>query len=285
MSERVADFHALDSRLRLSGVLVTRTALRIGSGGGDTQDAADLPVLRDARRRPLIPGSSLKGVLRSTIEALLRGATLDPATGLWACDPHDEEEGSPERACGSHRAGTRASVDRARHCAACRLFGSRVVASHVRISDAQLLWDEESQRGLPLPIEVRDGVAIDRDLRVVSGAQKYDFEVVSAGSRFELEVFVENPRPWLLGLLAVGFEQIHEGFTALGGFTSRGLGRVEIRWTSLSRSTARNLLDGSPPEVVAPPSLDDEFARWRAALAQQARPSTASAAQPADRRA
>lgn len=285
MNERVADFHALDSRLRLSGILLTRTALRIGSGGGDAQDAADLPVLRDARRRPLIPGSSLKGVLRSTIEALIRGAALNQTTGLWACDPHDEEENSPERACGSHKAGGRASVDQTRHCAACRLFGSRVVASHVRISDAQLLWDEESQRGLPPPVEVRDGVAIDRDLRVVSGAQKYDFEVVSPGSRFELEVFVENPRPWLLGLLATGFEQIHEGFTALGGFTSRGLGRVEVHWTSLSRTTARDLLDGSPPVLIAPPALAEELARWRAALSAQAQSSTAPVEQTADRRA
>ena len=76
-----ADFHVLHKRLRLMGTLTTRTALRIGSGGSGELDAADLPVLRDAEGFPLIPGGSLKGVLRSTIErgTSMRCPRLGPA--------------------------------------------------------------------------------------------------------------------------------------------------------------------------------------------------------------
>jgi CRISPR/Cas system CSM-associated protein Csm3 (group 7 of RAMP superfamily) len=69
MTAHVADFHRLESRLRMTGSLITRTGLRIGAGDGEAV-GVDLPVIKDAVGRPFIPGASLKGALRSTIEAL-----------------------------------------------------------------------------------------------------------------------------------------------------------------------------------------------------------------------
>src|SRR5688572_7313823 len=161
MIEPVDDFHTLKQRLRLTGTLTTRTGLRIGSGDAGELDAVDLPVLRDALGYPFIPGSSLKGSLRSTVEALLRGAAASPGTGLWSCDPFGGEKDA-QRACGYHPPEGRAKVDLGNHCAVCRLFGSHLVASHVRFSDAML---SASARENPrAPVEIRDGVAIDRDL-------------------------------------------------------------------------------------------------------------------------
>lgn len=268
MNRPADDFHKLERRLCLSGVLSTRTGLRIGSGGSGELDAVDLPVLRDARGYPLIPGSSLKGVMRSTIEALVRGAAQDTNTGLWACDPLSEGKGGASKACGVHAAGQRDQIKVDEHCAVCRLLGSRLVASHVRFSDALIPPEDRNDRA---PVEVRDGVAIDRDLRVAYGTNKYDFEVVSPGTRFDLEVFVENPQPWLMGLLVVGFEQIAEGFSALGGFTSRGLGRVEIHWSRMTQVTARELLDGQKPVRQDKAAMASSFEEWRKALAERSR--------------
>lgn len=267
MNRPADDFHKLERRLCLTGELLTRTGLRIGSGGSGELDAVDLPVLRDAQGYPLIPGSSIKGVLRSTIEGLVRGAGQDPQTGLWTCDPLSEGKGGTSKACGFHESGQRDQVRTDDHCAVCRLLGSRIVASHARFSDA--LVHEEDRKGR-IPVEVRDGVAIDRDLRVAYGAQKYDFEVVSPGTRFALEVFIENPQPWLMGLLVIGFEQIAEGFSALGGFTSRGLGRVEIRWSTMTQVTAREMLNGQPPVRMDQAGIAEAFAQWRKALAERA---------------
>jgi CRISPR-associated RAMP protein (TIGR02581 family) len=269
MKGSAADFHRLESRLRLSGQIITRTALRIGSGGSGEMDAADLPVLRDADGYPFIPGGSLKGALRSTVEALVRGADLALETGLWACDPLLEsvDHGG---ACGYHAQGKRGEVDVKQHCAVCTLLGSRVVASHTRFSDALAIVSETERAQQRIPIEVRDGVAIDRDLRTVHGSQKYDFEVVSPGTRFNLEVFVENPRSCLMGLLILGFDQIRDGFTALGGFTSRGLGRVDIQWTGITEVTARNLLEGKPDRKFGNDDLEPTFKAWRDALSAQA---------------
>lgn len=250
---RVDNFDILSSRLRLRGELVTQTALHIGAGGASDMEVTDLPVLKTAQGYPFIPGSSLKGIVRSTVEGLVRAAKNDR---LRACNPL-----SFETSCGGN--GSRSGPLK-EHCAVCRLFGSHLVASHVRFSDARMLEEID-----PPPIERRDGVSIDRDLRVAAGKRKYDLEVVSPGIAFKLELFVVNPEPWLMGLLVTGLDQLREGFTAIGGFSSRGLGRVSIAWTSLERVTAERLLlqGAKDPETL---DIEAEFDGWRAALAQVA---------------
>jgi CRISPR-associated RAMP protein (TIGR02581 family) len=251
-----ANFHRLERRVRFRGRLVAVTGLRVGAGGGDVTDAVDLPVLKDGEGYPFLPGASIKGVLRSTLEALVRAEARPPT--FWACDPLDKDD-----ACGQHERGERTEVDLDEHCSICRMFGSHVLASHVRITDAMVT--KELRRGF-VPVERRDGVAIDRDLKIVAGKQKYDFEVVAAGTAFDLEVFVENPDDWMLGLLTVGFDQLHEGFTAVGGFTSRGLGRVQVQWDEATEVTASALLHGEDPTRI---DLDAQRGAWREALAEK----------------
>lgn len=256
------DFHALRRRVRLSGQLVTRTGLRIGAGQHGDADAVDLPVLRDADGYPFIPGASIKGVVRSTVESLVRGLGHPEREAAvhawWACNPT-----VPKGGCGDLGRGDREAVDLTPHCVVCRLFGSHLLSSHVRFSDALALDRDE-----PPPIELRDGVGIDRDLRTVSGALKYDFQVVAPGTRFGLEVFVDNGEDWMLGLLAVAFDQLDHGFAALGGFTSRGLGRVNLGWSELLEVEPAGLLAGKTFEPVRGAEVESRFTTWRRALTQ-----------------
>ncbi|MFT3765469.1 MAG: CRISPR-associated RAMP protein Csx7 [Minicystis sp.] len=253
---RVDDFDLLRERIVLEGTLTTRTALHVGGGSGEL-DAVDLPVVKTNLGDPFIPGSSIKGVVRSTVEGLLRAAGIE---GLYACNPLDENT-----SCGAPKDKDRGGP-LGDHCSACRLFGSHLVASHVRFSDAHL-----ARKGGLSPLEKRDGVSIDRDLRVAADKRKYDVEVVSPGTTFSLEILVQNPEPWSLGLLLAGLDPLKSGFTALGGFTSRGLGRVDITWTSLTRMTAKQLLTGTKPARFEQQSeIEGELDRWRAALAARA---------------
>lgn len=78
-------FDIFKSRLELSGILTTVTALRISQGRSTEPIGSDLPVVKDSLGRPLIPGASFKGALRSRLESFLRGilghdsqATEDP---------------------------------------------------------------------------------------------------------------------------------------------------------------------------------------------------------------
>src|ERR671933_1716653 len=67
--------HTADTELRLIGKLILSgdlhcdTGLHIGAGKGSLEiGGADNPVVKDAFGRPYIPGSSLRGKLRSLLE-------------------------------------------------------------------------------------------------------------------------------------------------------------------------------------------------------------------------
>ncbi|MCA9701964.1 MAG: hypothetical protein KC431_30865, partial [Myxococcales bacterium] len=111
--------------LRLCLETVTPLAIRAGETGLDPT-RSDLCCVRTQHHRHgstvYIPGSSLKGVLRSTAEAHLRGHD-----GYWACDPLDLGSKSRDK---SRDKGPckREQDDRAKtyqvNCHACRTFGS-----------------------------------------------------------------------------------------------------------------------------------------------------------------
>ena len=100
------------------------------------------------------------------------------------------------------------------------------------------------------PTEVRDGVAIHRDLGTVHGNLKYDVEVVPVGSRFRLEMVLENADEVRRALVLQTLELLHQGEILLGGLTSRGLGRVRLENRSIERTDAGRLLAGRGYEVL-----------------------------------
>ena len=63
----------------IKGVVVNETPLRIGKGSGGLGEI-DLPILRDTSGTPYVPGSSLKGAVRSFLEALSRGSGYEVCT-------------------------------------------------------------------------------------------------------------------------------------------------------------------------------------------------------------
>ena len=109
-------------------------------------------------------------------------------------------------------------------CDSCQLFGSPFAASHIDVSD--LYMPEEEWNGI---IQVRDGVAIDRDSEKAKDRLKYDFEVVPASATFKLEIILENATPQDLQLICVGLSEYVNGFGVIGGKRSRGLGACELR--------------------------------------------------------
>ncbi len=239
-------FGELKDCLTVKGTLVALTGLRIGTGRATATVGTDLPVLRNVQGEPFIPGSSLKGVLRSYLEALVRGmvgAEVDP--GLFACDPTNEES-----RCISSRglrqlkqahvqddAGLTQAVWE-HSCLLCRTFGSSGLASHVQIQDAPVLRGQWAGQ-----FEVRDGVAIDRDKGTAVNGKLYDYEVVPAGTPFALELRLDNPESWQSGLIWLGIRALEKGEIAVGGFTTRGLGWMELQEVTAHFTPADQLLN------------------------------------------
>lgn len=226
-------FDTFQSRLTVEGYLVTESALRVGTGRVSALTGSELPVIRDARGHPFIPGSSFKGALRSYLESLVRGmAPQSVNLKHLACDPtSDDEDGlcldakemrALKEKYGDDDAGLAQAVAE-RLCLVCRTFGSSWLASPVRVCDLPVVADEWFDQ-----FQVRDGVAIDRDKGTAADGQLYNYEVVPAGTRFELHITAENLTDWQRGLMWLGLRALKRGDVALGGFTSRGLGWVRL---------------------------------------------------------
>lgn len=232
-------FETFRNRLEIIGTLTTVTALRIGAGRSSEPIGSDLPVIKDALGRPLIPGSSFKGALRSRLESFLRG--------IWGSDPKlvanpaNEDEWSipssrlnqikeelnnelktePNKYQPKDEELTRRIINETDLISS--LFGSPWFASKFQVRD--LTVSKENWFG---QYQERDGVAIDRDTETAADKKLYDFQVVPAGTPFEFRAVVENAENWELGLLTIGLHQFENQQIPLGGGRSRGLGVVEL---------------------------------------------------------
>ena len=217
----------LQKKHQLTASLVFDTAWRIGSGEeGETM--SDLGIVIDPKGQPVLPGSSLKGKLRSTCE------TLSHALGLSACMLNHEASGAKCTSDVNYYHNVREEYQKALQtglrerlqwieehtCDVCKLFGSPMQASRLWISDGMLTeWASV--------VQVRDGVVIDRDSQTAVNGLKYNYEVVPPSSQFELCIDLENPTDQDMALLGVALFEWHAG-SSIGGFTSRGLGRFHL---------------------------------------------------------
>lgn len=214
---------ALRNRYVFTGELEMLTALHIG-GGKATLSHTDSPVVLTHEDLPYIPGSSFKGVFRSTIEKLV--ASLPDDLGLHTCGlPTQETQDEPcptarpKQLTELGRDPARLTSERERLCHTCQLFGSPLAAARIILNDLYLVNDEWSGT-----TQIRDGVAIDRDSETAKPKLKYDFEVVPSTTVFALHIVLENATSQDLQLMSIGLNEFRNGFGGVGGLRSRGLG-------------------------------------------------------------
>ena len=223
----------LQQKNRITASLVFDTAWRIGSGKeGETM--GDLGVMIDPKGQPILPGSSLKGKLRSTCE------TLSHALGLRACMLNHEVSGVKCTSDVNYYHKVREAYQKTlkkglqarlqwiedHTCDVCKLFGSPVQAGRLWVSDGKL-------KDWASVVQVRDGVVIDRDSQTAVNRLKYDYEVIPPGSQFELCIDLENPTDRDMALLGAALFEWRAG-SSIGGFTSRGLGRFHLEEIKLT---------------------------------------------------
>lgn len=215
----------LSRKIKISGDLVFDTAFHIGSGK-EGELATNMGILREADGSPMLPGSTLKGNFRAFAERLscylgFEACLLDSNLSGTRCISGDilkktVTEEFEERKTEDQKI----SWLNEKTCDICRLFGSPLYASRIFFSDGTLIqWNQQ--------IQIRDGVCIDRDTETAVHGAKYDFEVVPAGAVFRVSIELENPDDRDLAIVAAVLAEWECGFR-LGGFTSRGLGRVRF---------------------------------------------------------
>lgn len=235
MHKKLANELSLEFRIRPEGPLLIKS----GQEAGADPTLLDMSFVRTTHallgRTVYLPGSSLKGALRSYCEKV--GRTV----GLPVCDPLKPDS------CGRRLERLAKTADGAKIyaelCPICRIFGHTVMASHLHVSDAYPTPDTAIAVN---QTEERDGVAIDR----VSGAVAvgpFQLEVVTRGE-FAASLRLRNFQLWQVGLLAVALRDTAGQRVPLGFARSRGLGRVSLHYDRLEISYPGQFKPGSERE-------------------------------------
>ena len=221
-------FLALANRYVIDGTLVSLAPLHVG--GAPPNGESDAPFLRDSGG-PYIPGSSLRGVMRSSLERILQGLGGHRGCVLFVKESHpscltDEanREAFEKKLKGSDTQKAeevRRAVLNGGVCDVCALFGSPLVASKLRLDDCRLKT--------PGRFTVRDGVGIDRDTESARDRLKFNFEALEPGAEFTFSMQVENATAADFALLGIVLGELTGPGLDVGGKKSRGFGRVTLK--------------------------------------------------------
>lgn len=190
------------AKIRISGDLIVKTGMHIGGSGAFAAiGAVDSPVVKDIRTNlPMVPGSSLKGKMRSLLAKEFNEQIVEP--------DYDNEKIT-------------------------RLFGAaqknHVRRSRILFSDMVLANEGELRNaGLQSMTEVKFENSISRATAVANPRQ---IERAVSGSVFELDLIyeLENEHEFLedMETLAEGMKLLQYDY--LGGNGSRGYGKVEFQ--------------------------------------------------------
>jgi len=216
---RYDDLDRLEVLTVITGRLVNETPLRVGVGKeeleerqpllGSAVDMAPITIrFADGRSVPYIPGSSMKGVLRSLAEAMVRAQGKDDVHSPWDFKKIEEEAKSGN------------------YCIICGTFGSTKLASHIRIYDAYPETDALTF--------VKTSVGINREFRGAHPDILYTEQQVVPHVRWSFRMDVINirvfPEPQdergelfrsLIGMLVDGMVQV-------GARRTLGYGRLRL---------------------------------------------------------
>lgn len=210
----------LYGRVFISGDIEAVTGLHIGGAAGALEvGGVDAPVIRDPlTNRPYVPGSSLRGKMRSLTEKMTgrpQNFRIGKGVHVHVCEGLDDYNA----------------------CPVCPIFGvpgdkpasnpTRLVVRDVFLSDTSAQKLQAAQTDLPFS-EVKWEATIDR---VTSAAVPRQIERVPAGAEFEgfemvYSIFHEDDIARLITVVEA-MQLLEDDY--LGGLGSRGGGKIAFR--------------------------------------------------------
>ncbi len=216
-----------------SGLIEAKEPLRIGSGKTESlTSTSDLPVLKfriGDLEVPVIPGSSWKGIFRSRLESYLRthGKKVCGGPGNTCMDRRELKDKIEYLLRKPNEENRRAAIEilSKELCMACKIFGSPSYISKVYFSDSYPIKEEGIYY---FSLGRKPGIAIDRRTGAVRRGALYDVEFVEPGSKFTFNLTARNLPNYALGLLAKIIVDLNNGVLRIGGFKTRGFGRISF---------------------------------------------------------
>ncbi|MBD2471732.1 RAMP superfamily CRISPR-associated protein [Nostoc sp. FACHB-145] len=108
------------------------------------------------------------------------------------------------------------------------LFGGQ--RSEEEGEQSHLIINDALSKTIP-HLELRDGVKINSVTRTAEDGQKYDLELLEAGTQFDLcfELLIENNREQIIKELAIVLQGLENGAISIGMKKQRGFGRCHVK--------------------------------------------------------
>lgn len=218
------DFDVFKNRWTIIATLELETPLRIGGGqNAAAYSMSAAPVLQTYNAgtklyEPYIPGSSLKGVLRSTVERLIR--TFNEKESCISV--------GESRPCGREE------------CLPCGIFGSMKAGAKIRVRDSHVSGTSKGIFGSTKE-QPHCATLYDRNLIPLTkprfvGNRKIESaktilrmeEIINSGIRFDVMVDVDNANEQEIGLILLALLEFNNKRVHLGGGATRGNGFADV---------------------------------------------------------
>lgn len=219
--------------LQFQGPMLINDPARSRRGGFDHTPWKDSPWLQDAW---VLPGSSVRGILRNQAERIARTLATQRATDeadfLRHCpagDPNNSRRAAAplansdcllsENGISGEEIARPFQLDLAD-----QLFGSVRLGSRLIVEDGRLA-------NRPA-LKAMDFLAIDRFTGGGRDSAKFDALVLWKPA-FKVRLRLDNPSAWELGWLLLTLRDLHDGLTTLGFGAAKGFGQAKISsWTA-----------------------------------------------------
>jgi len=213
------------------------TPLSIGSG--KSFGVTDNPIVRirrvnngDIRFEPYIPGSSLKGILRSETERFARTVYGDDPQTVCDTFLSANKQNSEKKREESNK-------DEYKPCLICTIFGGQTIASHVKIGNAFLINYEDKA------VDVIRKVSINRLTGAQHNRRLYDVEYLTSHQEFNWMLQFDNiellcnPKDdyenKILDIIFYLLKKIIKEGIEVGGRRSIGYGRLIVKEWNASK--------------------------------------------------
>ncbi|BDC17508.1 CRISPR-associated RAMP protein Csx7 [Acidianus sp. HS-5] len=211
-------------RVEIKGVVRNDSPIRVGSR--DTVDftsTARVQLLKNSSGVPYIPGSTWKGVFRSTGEAIARKRGLYTCTGLTRETCVDKIPNFQDIISSNVEEAKKLFWEKT--CINCKVFGAQSVISAVYFFDSY---------PLDYKIGVKTIIAVSRENGAVAKGALGTAEYIEPNSTFTFLMLGENLPNYAIGYILSIMKALHGGVYQVGGYKSRGFGfvnfaKVELR--------------------------------------------------------
>lgn len=232
------DFSTFKNKYILTGKIVVLNALHIGSG--KEKDDRDAPFISlDDDKNFYIPGSTFRGYLSTKLERFLdsgngfkiksNGEELNEAdvklifgyTNLDKLETKiNDEDNEEDRKLKENNKKIQDRIIKKLNSK--NLKEVKSLAGRIHISDMPVLKN--------VKYITRDGIKIDRNTGATEKRAKFDYDVVPAGTEYDLNIELENIENYQLDLIGLALNDIlKDNGDLFGGKTSRGIGKCRLK--------------------------------------------------------